>query len=210
MGNFANMNGIQMDFTQHAHPNTNVPLNGPINFPQFQFQPVYPPQQPAAQQQAQTPSDAPKTMSKICNVDDNGYLTPKKEKKPRARPKKSSSSRQSIKRFECSTCLKRFTLKQNLKVHIRVHTGERPFKCKFCPKRFKDSRARINHHLTHTGEKPHECKVCSKRFGQRSSYTRHLRSQTHKSNLQKMTTDQCVPVIVTAASGDKIKKQKEQ
>eukprot|EP01083_Nonionella_stella_P083117 229672_1 len=92
---------------------------------------------------------------------------------------------QKIKKFECWACGKRFTLNQNLKVHIRVHTGERPYKCKYCAKRFKDSRAQINHHLTHTGEKPHECKVCHKRFGQGSSYNRHLRSPTHKQKLKE-------------------------
>lgn len=100
--------------------------------------------------------------------------------------KKSVLYAKKSKRFICGYCCKRFTLKQNLKVHIRVHTNERPFGCNYCSKRFKDSRARINHHLTHTGDKPHVCDVCLTRFGQKSSYNRHLRSQTHQQKLEKV------------------------
>lgn len=36
------------------------------------------------------------------------------------------------KRFKCNKCSNSFTNKNNLIVHQRVHTGERPFKCNIC------------------------------------------------------------------------------
>ena len=45
-----------------------------------------------------------------------------------------------IKRAECDVCNKKFLDNGKLKVHMRIHTGERPYHCTVCDKRFVQSK----------------------------------------------------------------------
>ncbi|XP_061742719.1 zinc finger protein 892-like [Nerophis ophidion] len=81
-------------------------------------------------------------------------------------------------RFKCSHCDKTFKHRWSLKIHTRIHTGEKPFSCSVCGKSFAQRTYLKVHMSTHTGEKPFICSECGKGFATKSALKGHTRTHT--------------------------------
>ena len=55
-------------------------------------------------------------------------------------------------RITCNVCNRKFAKASKLKIHMCIHTGDRPFSCKDCDKMFTFSSGLIRHKRVHTGE----------------------------------------------------------
>jgi len=78
---------------------------------------------------------------------------------------------------ECDVCEYSSRYSSNLKVHMRIHTNEKPYECDVCEKRFRHSHGLKSHMRIHTNERPYECDVCEKRYRQLSGLKYHKRTQ---------------------------------
>ncbi|XP_051169079.1 protein suppressor of hairy wing-like isoform X2 [Leptopilina boulardi] len=91
---------------------------------------------------------------------------------------RSHAGNQKRQKKQCSQCPKEFYTTQQLIIHERMHTGEKPINCDLCDKSFNSTLAMKKHRRVHTGEKPYECKFCKKRFAARETLNRHQRIHT--------------------------------
>ena len=67
-----------------------------------------------------------------------------------------------------------------LKIHERVHTGDKPFSCSQCSYKCTQKAHLISHERIHTNEKPFSCLVCSKKFSLLHSLKIHERIHTNE------------------------------
>lgn len=104
---------------------------------------------------------------------------PARTREPRTRGRGRSGRRAAGskgKSFPCPICRKVFSQKGNMKMHQRVHTGEKPFECPVCHKRFSQKGNMQTHRRIHSGVKPFECVECKQQFRQKSKLIKHMRS----------------------------------
>ncbi|XP_071445673.1 uncharacterized protein [Hetaerina americana] len=80
--------------------------------------------------------------------------------------------------FKCEICSRNFGTKQTLEHHMYSHTDEKPFKCEICAKGFIRKEHLQKHTLTHTGERPFKCNECSKTFCRKYDLSKHISTHT--------------------------------
>jgi KRAB domain-containing zinc finger protein len=81
--------------------------------------------------------------------------------------------------FECEHCGKNLTSRENMRSHLRIHTGECPFTCHVCGKCFR-TRSGLNRHLkdVHEHVKNFKCEMCSRKFANQRTLDDHRRIHT--------------------------------
>lgn len=87
--------------------------------------------------------------------------------------------------YTCTVCAKRLPSNDRLKLHMRLHTGEKPFACDLCDYRSVTQSAVNQHKMRmHEGSMPHMvlpshvCEICGKSFKVRSNLKEHVRSHS--------------------------------
>ncbi|XP_065296837.1 zinc finger and BTB domain-containing protein 7A-like isoform X1 [Dermacentor albipictus] len=80
---------------------------------------------------------------------------------------------------QCETCGKFMSRADNLPVHYRTHTGDKPYKCKICEISFAHISNLRRHQRIHTGMKLHICQICPRPLKNTTALKNHLKSHSN-------------------------------
>ncbi|KAK7085156.1 hypothetical protein SK128_002838 [Halocaridina rubra] len=79
---------------------------------------------------------------------------------------------------QCAMCGKVLSSRTNLRIHMRIHKGERPYECPVCHKSFSRKANMEMHMVYHTGERRFTCEVCGQSFFAINALKRHAKLHT--------------------------------
>lgn len=113
--------------------------------------------------------------------------------------------RDAAEKFICSICAKAFESAPKLRIHRRIHYGEKKFRCEQCGMRFHQ-KVNLKHHLNvHSKKQPYRCDLCDKGYNQPSNLRVHRMTCARKWPVNEFDVIKMAPIrsqAMTAAHKD--------